>query len=129
VANLFTPKLKVTLLEAGGLNVAAPLAVNELLAVNAPVAVKALLTVVVPVFLPMLIVVALFPMFKAVMAVLKMEAVPVSVEVICGLVPFRAKLPFDVIAPVKVEAPSTVSVPLAWIFPVVEIETPEPPPV
>ena len=46
------------------------------------------------------------------------------VPVLNVVAPVWEKLPAVVTLPVKVDAPSTVRVPLAWIFPVLEIVTP-----
>jgi len=122
--------LTVTLFVPFGEKVDWPLAVKvcpvatvaPALAVISPVAVKALLTVVVPVEAPMLTAVASPPMFTVVAFVLNRVAIPVEVVVISA--PLTAKSAAAVTFPVKVDVPSTVNVPLAWMFPVLLIETP-----
>src|SRR5512145_1672794 len=84
------------------------------LAVNARVEVKALFTVVVPVASPMETVVASPPIFKVVALALNKVATPVDVVVISP--PLTATSAEAVTFPVSVEIPSTVRVPLAWIF-------------
>jgi len=121
--------LKVMSLVASGEKVEAPLAVKLCpvatlappLKVASPVAVKALLTVEVPPTAPKDNVVAALPIFKVVALVLNREAV---VEVVVKSPPLTATSAAAVTFPVRVEVLSTVKVPLAWIFPVLEIATP-----
>ena len=99
------------------------------LAVIKPVAVKALLTVVVPVEAPRAKVVAAPPTFKVVAVVLNRSAL---VLVVVIEPPLTATFPPAVTLPVRVDVLSIVSVPLAWILPELEMETPVvpyPPPI
>ena len=109
--------------------VAPPLKVASPVPVKVPVTTKSLLTVVVPVPAPSDRVVAAPPMLKLVAPELNKVAVP---EVVVISPPFTATSPEVKTFPVKVEVPSMVKLPLAWIVPELEMETPAvpyPPPI
>src|SRR5579884_1888200 len=75
----------------------------------------------VPVAAPIVKVVAAPPTLSVVAVAL--NRLPV-VAVVVIEPPLTARLPAVVTLPVKVEVPSTVKVPLAWMLPVLEIDTP-----
>ncbi len=112
--------VKVMSLVELGIKATGPLAVK----VSPEVIVRLLLTVVVPELAPIAIVVAAPPMFKVVAVVLKSEAVEVVVVMSAEVGPLTARSPEAVTSPVKVDAPSTVKVPLVWILPSLAIEAP-----
>ena len=107
--------LIVTPFVPDGVNVAVPLAVKS------PLTVNEWLIVVKPVLAPRVTVVAAAPIFNVVALLLNNVAV---VFVVVKSPPFNAKSPEEVMLPVRVEVPSTVSVPFAWMLPVFEIDTP-----
>ena len=101
-----------------------PFSVASPVRVDVPSTDRLLLIVVVPLVAPREIVVASPPMFSVVAVVLRRLKVPWFVVM---LPPFTARFAPAVTLPVKVETPSTVSVPLAWISPDDEILTPDVP--
>jgi len=109
--------------------IAPPFKVASPVTVAVPDTERLLLTVVVPEFAPRLIAVATPPIFKVVAVVLKIF--PVALVVVIDP-PLTAKLLPMVTFPVKVEVESTVSIPLVWILPLLEMVTPDvpyPPPI
>ena len=109
--------------------IAPPFKVASPVIVAVPDTERLLLTVVVPEFAPRLIAVATPPIFKVVAVVLKIF--PVALVVVIDP-PLTAKLLPMVTFPVKVEVESTVSIPLVWILPLLEMVTPDvpyPPPI
>jgi len=109
VRGLVALVLMVTPFVPVGEKVDCPLAMNEPLAVAAPVTVRPLLTVVVPVVAPRLSAVEAPPMLTDVATVLKILAV---VAVVVREPPLSAKLPEEVMLPVRVDVPSMVKLPL-----------------
>jgi len=113
-------KFIAILLPLPGVRETGPVVVNFLPEPKA----KSVLIVVVPLVAPSEIAVAPPPIFKFVEPLLKRLTVvsPKMFEV--ELLPWTVNVPLVVTAPVNCEAPSIVSVPLAWMLPVLSILTP-----
>jgi len=107
--------------------VAPPLKVDNPVKVLIPETRRSLLTVVVPVVAPKEIVVASPPMDRLVTVVLNSVAVPVVEVISADTAPLTARSAPNVTLPVNVDVPSMVRFPLACMFPVFDIDTPDVP--